>query len=146
MVFIFLGSARPTGIVLVALPVAVLGSLIGLYFTRQTLNAMTLGGIAVVIGLLIDESIVVLENTARHLELGASPREAALIGAREVMRPLTIVTITISVVFFPIVFIGGVWKILFSPPATWVIFSVLATRPLSPTCLPGAPRPLFSPP
>src|SRR6266540_2729242 len=66
MVFIFLRSVRPTGIVLMALPLAVLGSLIGLYFTRQTLNAMTLGGIAVVIGLLIDESIVVLENTARH--------------------------------------------------------------------------------
>src|SRR5438067_7854518 len=79
MVFIFLGSARPTGIVLVALPLAVLGALIGLYFTHQTLNAMTLGGIAVVIGLLIDESIVVLENTARHLDLGVSPREAALV-------------------------------------------------------------------
>src|SRR6266853_1189629 len=85
MVFIFLGSARPTGVVLIALPLAVLGALIGLYFTHQTLNAMTLGGIAVVIGLLIDESIVVLENTARHLDSGLSPREAALIGASAVI-------------------------------------------------------------
>src|SRR6058998_1352775 len=136
MVFIFLGSARPTGIVLVALPLAVLGSLIGLYFTRQTLNAMTLGGIAVVIGLLIDESIVVLENTARHLELGASPREAALIGASEVMRPLTIVTITISVVFFPIVFMGGIGKFLFMPLAIAVIFAIWTSRLLAATFVP----------
>src|SRR5438552_6992039 len=136
IVFIFLGSARPTGIVLVALPLAVLGSLIGLYFTRQTLNAMTLGGIAVVIGLLIDESIVVLENTSRHLELGAAPREAALVGASEVMRPLTIVTITISVVFFPIVFIGGIGKFLFAPLAMAVIFAIWTSRLLASTFVP----------
>src|SRR5260370_36690281 len=100
-----------------------------LYFCRLPLNAITLGGIAVVIGLLIDESIVVLENTARHLELGASPREAALIGATEVMRPLTIVTITISVVFFPIVFIGGIGKFLFAPLAMAVVFAIFI-RPL----------------
>jgi multidrug efflux pump subunit AcrB len=136
MVFIFLGSARPTGIVLIALPLAVLGSLIGLYFSRQTLNAMTLGGIAVVIGLLIDESIVVLENTARHLELGASPQEAALIGASEVMRPLTIVTITISVVFFPIIFMGGIGKFLFLPLAMAVIFAIWTSRLLASTFVP----------
>src|SRR5438128_1107024 len=144
MVFIFLGSARPTGIVLVALPLAVLGSLIGLYFTQQTLNAMTLGGIAVVIGLLIDESIVVLENTSRHLELGVSPREAALIGASEVMRPLTIVTITISVVFFPIVFIGGIGKFLFMPLALAVIFAIWTSRLLASTFVPGPSARFFT--
>ena len=144
MVFIFLGSVRPTGIVLVALPLAVLGSLIGLYFTRQTLNAMTLGGIAVVIGLLIDESIVVLENTARHLELGASPREAALIGASEVMRPLTIVTITISVVFFPIVFMGGIGKFLFMPLALAVIFAIWTSRLLASTFVPVSAARFFT--
>jgi multidrug efflux pump subunit AcrB len=144
MVFIFLGSARPTGIVLIALPLAVLGSLIGLYFSRQTLNAMTLGGIAVVIGLLIDESIVVLENTARHLELGASQREAALIGASEVMRPLTIVTITISVVFFPIVFIGGIGKFLFAPLAMAVIFAIWTSRLLASTFVPVAAARFFT--
>jgi multidrug efflux pump subunit AcrB len=136
MVFIFLGSARPTSIVLMAMPLAVLGALIGLYFTHQTLNAMTLGGIAVVIGLLIDESIVVLENSARHLELGASPREAALIGASEVMRPLTIVTITISVVFFPIVFMGGIGKFLFVPLAMAVVFAIWTSRLLASTFVP----------
>src|SRR5947199_269757 len=138
------GSGRPTGIVLVALPLAVLGSLIGLYFTRQTLNAMTLGGIAVVIGLLIDESIVVLENTARHLELGASPREAALIGASEVMRPLTIVTITISVVFFPIVFMGGIGKFLFMPLALAVIFAIWTSRLLASTFVPVSAARFFT--
>jgi multidrug efflux pump subunit AcrB len=136
MVFIFLGSARPTGIVLVALPLAVLGALIGLYFTHETLNAMTLGGIAVVIGLLIDESIVVLENTARHLDLGARSREAALVGASEVMRPLTIVTITISVVFFPIIFIGGIGKFLFTPLAKAVVFAIWTSRLLASTFVP----------
>jgi len=145
MVFVFLGSARPTGIVLIALPLAVLGSLIGLYFTSQTLNAMTLGGIAVVIGLLIDESIVVLENTARHLDLGAAPREAALIGASEVMRPLTIVTITISVVFFPIVFIGGIGKFLFAPLAMAVIFAIWTSRLLASTFVPVCAARFFRP-
>src|SRR5436309_1142244 len=144
MVFIFLGSARPTGIVLVALPLAVLGSLIGLYFTQQTLNAMTLGGIAVVIGLLIDESIVVLENTSRHLELGAAPREAALVGASEVMRPLTIVTITISVVFFPIVFMGGIGKFLFMPLALAVIFAIWTSRLLASTFVPVSAARFFT--
>src|SRR5712692_8017562 len=136
MVFIFLGSARPTAIVLIALPLAVLGALIGLYFTHETLNAMTLGGIAVVIGLLIDESIVVLENTARHLDLGVSPREAALVGASEVMRPLTIVTITISVVFFPIIFISGIGKFLFTPLAKSVVFAIWTSRLLASTLVP----------
>ena len=136
MVFIFLGSYRPTLIVLIALPLAVLGALIGLYFTHETLNAMTLGGIAVVIGLLIDESIVVLENTARHLDLGVSPREAALVGASEVMRPLTIVTITISVVFFPIIFISGIGKFLFTPLAKSVIFAMWTSRLLASTLVP----------
>jgi multidrug efflux pump subunit AcrB len=136
MVFIFLGSARPTAIVLIALPLAVLGALVGLYFTHETLNAMTLGGIAVVIGLLIDESIVVLENTARHLDLGAAPREAALVGASEVMRPLTIVTITISVVFFPIIFISGIGKFLFTPLAKSVVFAIWTSRLLASTLVP----------
>src|SRR3989442_13656730 len=136
MVFIFLGSARPTVIVLIALPLAVLGALIGLYFTRQTLHAIALGGLAVVIGLLIHESIVVLENTARHLDSGMSPSEAALIGASEVMRPLTIVSITISVVFFPIVFIGRVGKFLFMPLAMAVIFAIWAHPPLASPFLP----------
>src|SRR5437773_8273025 len=103
MVFIFLRSYRPTLIVVIALPLACLGACIGLYFTHQTLNSMTLGGLALVIGLLIDESIVVLENTQRHLTLGKSAQDAAHDGASDVTRPLTILTLTVSVVFFPVV-------------------------------------------
>lgn len=136
MVFIFLRNYRPTLIVLLALPLACLGAFIGLYFTNETLNAMTLGGIAVVIGMLIDESIVVLENTARHLHAGESRFDAALNGASEVMRPLTIVTVTLCVVFFPIVFITGIGKFLFTPMAKAVIFAIITSRLLASTFVP----------
>src|SRR5437899_3141748 len=136
MVFIFLGSYRPTLIVIIALPLACLGAFIGLYFTHQTLNAMTLGGLALVIGLLIDESIVVLENVSRHLELGKSAFEAARDGASEVTRPLTIVTVTISIVFFPIAFLTGIGKFLFAPLALSVIFAILTSRLLATTLVP----------
>src|SRR2546422_852892 len=136
MVFVFLGSYRPTLIVILALPLACLGAFIGLYFTHQTLNAMTLGGLALVIGLLIDESIVVLENTSRHLALGKSIFQAALDGASEVTRPLTIVTVTISIVFFPIVFLSGIGKFLFTPLALSVIFAICTSRLLATTFVP----------
>ncbi|MBI3876072.1 MAG: efflux RND transporter permease subunit [Verrucomicrobia bacterium] len=136
MVFLFLGSYRPTLIVLIALPLACLGAFIGLYFAHQTINVMTLGGLALVIGLLIDESIVVLENTQRHLATGKTPWQAALDGASEVTRPLTIVTVTISVVFFPIVFLSGIGKFLFTPLAMTVIFAIVTSRLLATTLVP----------
>src|SRR6266849_1302387 len=136
MVFVFLRNYRPTLIVIIALPLACLGAFIGLYFTHQTLNAMTLGGLALVIGLLIDESIVVLESVSRHLELGKSAFEAARDGASEVTRPLTIVTVTISIVFFPIAFLTGIGKFLFAPLALSVIFAILTSRLLATTLVP----------
>src|SRR6266404_5264192 len=136
MVFIFLRSYRPTLIVVLALPLACLGAFIGLYFTHETLNAMTLGGLALVIGLLIDESIVVLENTSRHLAMGKSAFDAARDGASEVTRPLTIVTVTISIVFFPIVFLTGIGKFLFTPLALTVIFAICTSRLLATTLVP----------
>ncbi len=136
MVLVFLGSWRPTLIVLLALPLACLGAFIGLYFAHQTINVMTLGGLALVIGLLIDESIVVLENTQRHLALGKSPWQAALDGASEVTRPLTIVTVTICVVFFPIIFLSGIGKFLFTPLALTVIFAIVTSRLLATTLVP----------
>src|SRR5436309_371150 len=101
LVLLFLGSYRPMFIVLISLPLACLGAFIGLYFTGESLNAMTLGGLALAVGLLIDQSIVVIENTERHLEMGKSAREAALEGAMEVAKPLLIITLTLAVVFFP---------------------------------------------
>src|SRR5438128_741970 len=136
MVFIFLRNYRPTLIVIIALPLACLGAFIGLYFTHQTLNAMTLGGLALVIGLLIDESIVVLENTSRHLAMGKSAFDAARDGASEVTRPLTIVTVTVCVVFFPVVFLAGLGKFLFTPLAMSVIFAICTSRLLATTLVP----------
>src|SRR5206468_1790459 len=143
MVFIFLGSTRPTAIVLIALPLAVLGALIGLYFTHETLNAMTLGGLALVIGLLIDQSIVVIENSQRHLEMGKSAFESARDGAMEVGKPLLIITITLAVVFFPIVFITGIGKFLFTPLAKAVIMALGTSYVLALTLVPACAAKFF---
>lgn len=138
MILIFLRSLRPTLIVVISLPLACLGAFIGLYFTRETVNVMTLGGLALVLGLLIDQSIVVLENATRHLSLGKSPEEAAAAGAEEVSRALVIITLTIAVVFFPVVFLTGLGKFLFTPLAKSVIFAILTGLLLSMTLVPLA--------
>jgi multidrug efflux pump subunit AcrB len=124
MILVFLGSVRSMFIVLLNLPLAILASLIGLYFTGKSVNAMTLGGLALAVGLLIDQSIVVIENISRHIELGKSPKEAALVGATEIAKPLFIITLTIIVVFFPIVFITGIGKFLFTPLGLSVAFAI----------------------
>jgi multidrug efflux pump subunit AcrB len=138
MILIFLRSLRPTFIVMLSLPVAGLGAFIGLYFTRETLNVMTLGGLALVLGLLIDQSIVVLENASRHLSLGKTPLEAAAAGAEEVSRALVIITLTIAVVFFPVLFLTGLGKFLFTPLAKTVIFAIFTGLLLSLTLVPLA--------
>jgi CzcA family heavy metal efflux pump len=124
MILVFLGSVRPMFIVLLTLPLAILSSLIGLYFTGKSVNAMTLGGLALAVGLLIDQSIVVIENISRHLELGESPKEAALAGATEIAKPLFIITLTIIVVFFPLIFMTGIGKFLFTPLGLSVAFAI----------------------
>jgi multidrug efflux pump subunit AcrB len=136
LVLIFLRSYRSMVIVLISLPLACLGAFIGLYFTRETVNAMTLGGLALAIGLLIDQSIVVLENTERHLAMGKSPPDAARDGASEVARPLLIITLTLGVVFFPVVFITGLGKFLFTPLAKTVIMALAASYVLALTLVP----------
>src|SRR5205809_8108643 len=117
LVIIFHESYRPMFIVLISLPLACLGAFIGLYFTGESLNAMTLGGLALAIGLLIDQSIVVIENTERHVEMGKSALDAARDGAIEVGKPLLIITITLPWVFFLVGFINGIGKFLFTPLA-----------------------------
>ncbi len=103
IVFIFLRSVRSTLIVLAAVPTAVLGSLAGLYFTGDTINAMTLGGLSLAIGILVDQAIVVMENISRHLRMGKTSRQAALEGAAEVAMPVMVSTLTFMVVFYPVV-------------------------------------------
>ncbi|MDA2919082.1 efflux RND transporter permease subunit [Desulfobacterota bacterium AH_259_B03_O07] len=136
MILIFLGSVRSTVVVLISLPLSILSAFIGLYFTGKSINAMTLGGIALAVGLLIDQSVVVIENIFRHLEMGKEPRRAALDGATEVAKPLLSISLTIVVVFFPIVFITGIGKFLFSPLALSVAFAIGSSFILSIVLIP----------
>ncbi len=138
MVLLFLGSVRSMMVVLLSLPLAVLAAIIGLYFSGQSLNSMTLGGLALAVGLLIDQSIVVLENISRHLDKGLAPREAALTGATEMAQPLFIISLTIAIVFFPVVFLTGVAKFLFSPLALSVVFAIAASLVLAMTLIPAS--------
>ncbi len=138
MVLLFLGSVRSMMVVLLSLPLAVVAAVIGLYFSGQSLNSMTLGGLALAVGLLIDQSIVVLENISRHLDKGLAPREAALTGATEMAQPLFIISLTIAIVFFPVVFLTGVAKFLFSPLALSVVFAIAASLVLAMTLIPAS--------
>jgi multidrug efflux pump subunit AcrB len=136
LVLLFLGSYRPMLIVLISLPLACLGAFIGLYFTKESVNAMTLGGLAVAIGLLIDQSVVVLENIERHLSLGKAPLDAARDGALEVGRTLLIITLTLGVVFFPVVFLTGIGKFIFTPMAKTVLMALATSYVLALTLVP----------
>ena len=117
VVLIFLRRLRSTIVVLVSLPLAILAAIVGLFYSGATLNAMTIGGIALIIGILLDQSIVVVEAIVRHVEEGEAPFDAALKGTTEVFRPVLISTITFCVVFFPVTFLSGIPGYLFSPVA-----------------------------
>jgi multidrug efflux pump subunit AcrB len=136
MVLIFLGSLRSTFFILLTLPLSILAAVIGLYFAGHTVNVMTVGGFAIAVGLLIDQSIVVLENTERHLAMGKAPSQAALDAAGEVARPVFVIVLTICVVFFPVVFLFGIGKFLFTPLAVAVTFAMLASYVLALTIVP----------
>jgi multidrug efflux pump subunit AcrB len=127
VVLVFLRSVRATLIAVVALPFSLLAAFIGLYFTGDTLNSMSLGGLALAIGIILDQAIVVLENISRHMEMGKSRYQAAFDGAREVALPVFVAVVTFAVVFFPVVFLTGVAKFLFEPLALAVIFSIGAS-------------------
>ena len=117
VVLVFLRSLRSTVLILVTLPLAILAAVAGLYFWGATLNTMTIGGLALVVGILIDQSIVVVEAIARHVEQGRPPFEAALRGAKEVSVPVLVSTVTFCIVFFPVLFLSGMASYLFSPVA-----------------------------
>ena len=117
VVLLFLRRWRSTVVVLVSLPLAILAAVVGLFFSGATLNAMTIGGLALVMGILIDQSIVVVEAIVRHIEEGEDPFEAALNGATEVAGPVLISTVTFCVVFLPVIFLSGITSYLFSPVA-----------------------------
>jgi CzcA family heavy metal efflux pump len=137
MVLIFLGSARSTVVIFLTIPLSILAALIGLYATGNALNSMTLGGLALAVGRLVDDSIVVLENTIRHLRMGKRPLDAAKEAAEEVAMPVIVSTITTVVVFFPVVFLTGLGRFLFSPLALSVAFAMAASYLLALTLIPA---------
>lgn len=138
VVLLFLGSLRTTWIVALAIPLSALCAFAGLYFLGFTLNIMTLGGIALVIGRVVDDSIVDVENTVRHLGMGKSPMEAALDSAVEIAVPVLMATITTIVVFLPITFMTGMGKFMFTPLAVSATLALLGSyvvsRTVSPLC------------
>jgi len=127
VVFVFLRTIRSTIIVVLAIPISILAALIGLRFTGNTLNSITLGGLALAIGILVDQSIVVVDNITRHIQMGKDRMQAALDGAREVAMPVLVSTITFAIVFFPVVFLTGISRFLFQPLAITVVFTITAS-------------------
>jgi multidrug efflux pump subunit AcrB len=136
MVLLFLGNPRATIGILLSLPLSLLCSFIGLKSSGQSINAMTLGGLALAIGVLVDNSIVVLENISKKIEAGQPIRQAALSGAAEVTQPVLASTLATLVVFFPVVFLSGVVKILFSALAKAVIFAMVGSFLTAMTVMP----------
>lgn len=136
LVFLFLGDPRSTIAVLLSLPLAILTAFLGLQASGQTLNAMTLGGLALSIGVLVDNSIVVIENISQKLQSGMSPPRAAVAGASEVAMPVLTSTIATLIVFFPVVFLDGIVKVLFLALAKAVIFAMIGSYFAAMTVMP----------
>src|SRR6202167_3238745 len=137
MILVFLGSWRSTLVVMISIPLAILSSLIVLYFLGETLNTMTLGGLALAVGILVDDSTVTIENTHRLWTEEAKPLSyATLHGAAEIAMPTLISTLAISCVFTSVVFLDGPAKYLFTPLGLAVVFAMLASYGLSRTLTP----------
>src|SRR5580692_7964179 len=137
MILLFLGSWRSTLVVMISIPLAILSSLTVLYFLGETMNTMTLGGLALAVGILVDDSTVTIENTHRlwteeHMPLS----EATLHGAAEIAIPTLVSTLAISCVFTSVVFLDGPAKYLFTPLGLAVVFAMLASYGLSRTLTP----------
>ena len=127
IILIFLGSGTSTLIIAHSIPISIIATFVLLHFGKFTLNIMTLGGLALGVGRLVDDAIVVLENINRHIELGESPEEASYKGATEVSKPVIAATITSIVVFTPLAFVKGIAALLFVQMAYTVAFSLLAS-------------------
>ena len=135
MILLFLGSWRSTLIIAISIPLSILSSIIVLSAMGETMNTMTLGGLALAIGILVDDATVTIENIHRHMS--EQPlREAVLIGASEIATPTLVSTLTICIVFVSVVFLTGPAKYLFTPMAFAVVFAMLASYVLSRTLVP----------
>jgi multidrug efflux pump subunit AcrB len=136
MILLFLGSWRSTLIIAVSIPLSILTSVIILSFLGETINTMTLGGLALAVGILVDDATVTIENIERFLEKGHPLREAILEGAAQIAVPAFVSTLCICIVFLPMFFLTGVARYLFVPLAEAVIFAMLASYVLSRTLVP----------
>lgn len=145
MILLFIGSWRSTLIVCTSIPLSILTSLILLYFLGETINVMTLGGLALAIGILVDEATVAIENIHRHLAMGKSIIRAVLDGAGEIAVPAFVSALSISIVFVPVVLLRGTAKYLFQPLAMGVVFAMLASYILSRTLIPTMARYMLKP-
>jgi multidrug efflux pump subunit AcrB len=136
MILVFLGSWRSTLIVIISIPLSILVSIIVLYFLDQTLNVMTLGGMALAVGILVDDATVEIENIHRNLHQHKRLVTAILDGASQIAVPAFVSTLCICIVFVPVVFISGAAKYLFTPLAMAVVFAMLTSYLLSRTLVP----------
>ncbi|SRR5579883_3148416 len=136
MILIFLGSWRSTLIVAVSIPLSILVSIIIMSFLGQTFNIMTLGGLSLAVGILVDDATVEIENIHRNLAQGKPLKRAILDGAQQIAVPAFVATLSICIVFVPVVFLNGVAQYLFVPLAMAVVFAMLASYLLSRTVVP----------
>jgi CzcA family heavy metal efflux pump len=136
LILVFLGNWRSTCIIAVSIPLSILCSIIALYAVGETLNIMTLGGLALAVGILVDDATVTIENIERHIHLGSDLHKAILEGAGEIAVPALVSTLCICIVFVPMFFLTGVARYLFAPLAEAVVFAMLASYVLSRTLVP----------
>ena len=136
MILLFLGDWRPTVIIAVSIPLSIFVSVILLSALGETINIMTLGGLALAVGILVDDATVTIENIERNLAMGKEIRQATLDGAQQIAVPAFVSTLCICIVFVPMFFLAGVAKFLFVPMAEAVCFAMLASYLLSRTLVP----------
>jgi multidrug efflux pump subunit AcrB len=136
MILLFLGSWRSTLIIAISIPLSILTSILVLSALHETINIMTLGGLALAVGILVDDATVTIENIERYLEEGHDLRTAILDGAAQISVPALVSTLCICIVFLPMFFLSGVAKYLFVPLAEAVVFAMLASYVLSRTLVP----------
>ncbi|MEP6791316.1 MAG: efflux RND transporter permease subunit, partial [Ramlibacter sp.] len=136
MVLLFLGNWRSTLIISLTIPLSILAAVLALYALGETLNLMTLGGLALSVGILVDQAIVTIENIERHMHLGKPLGEAIEVGAGEIGVPAFVSTLCICIVFVPMFFLSGVARFLFVPLAEAVVFAMLASYFLSRSLVP----------
>jgi CzcA family heavy metal efflux pump len=136
MIMLFLGSWRSTLMITISIPLSILASVILLDALGETINLMTLGGLALAVGILVDDATVTIENINRYLEQGSSVEQAILEGSREILTPALVSTLAICIVFLPMFLLSGVARFLFVPMAEAVVFAMLTSYLLSRTLIP----------